>query len=229
MKAHPPVKAKPRQTLADKVYAELRNRILQNAYQPGFQMLEQEVASELGASRTPVREALVRLEHEGLVELIPRRGFRVVPVVASDMKEIYEVLTSLETMASELLARRSATDEEIAPMVEATDDMERALENDDLSAWAEADERYHRSLIELCGNQRLINMALTVRDQGHRARLVTLRLRPTPHASTQEHRDVLDAIRNGDWKKAREQHYHHRMRANEELTEILDKYQLTQL
>lgn len=220
---------KPRLTLVDKAYSEIRRRILNNDYQPGFQALEQEIAVELGVSRTPVREALIRLEHEGLVELIPRRGFRVVPVVASDMKEIYEVLTSLESMASELLARRSASDEEIAPMVEATNDMERALENNDLDAWAEADERYHRCLIELCGNQRLINMALTVRDQGHRARMVTLRLRPIPLASTQEHRAVLDAIRRGDWKEAREQHYKHRTRASEELTEILDRYRLKQL
>ncbi|HKJ17951.1 MAG TPA: GntR family transcriptional regulator [Xanthomonadales bacterium] len=222
----PAAAAGSKMTLVDKTYAEIRQRILENEYHPGFQALEQEIAGELGVSRTPVREALIRLEHEGLVEMIPRRGFRVVPVVASDMKEIYEVLTSLECMATELLVRRGATDEEIAPMEEATDDMEHALENDDLEAWAAADERYHRCLIELCGNQRLINMAQTVRDQGHRARMVTLRMRPRPLASTQEHREVLEAIRNGDWKQARELHYEHRMRASGELTRILDKYQL---
>lgn len=216
-------------TLVDKVYAAIRQRILENEYPPGHQALEQEIAEELGVSRTPVREALIRLETDGLVELIPRRGFRVVPIVASDMKEIYELLTSLESMASELLARRKASSEEIEPMVRATDDMERALENDDLEAWAEADERYHRALIELCGNRRLLNMATTVRDQGHRARMLTLKLRPRPVASTQEHRDVLDAIRAGDWKEARERHYQHRMRAAKELTEILDRYNLTQL
>lgn len=217
---------KPKETLVDRTYATLRERILNNVYEAGFQALEAEIAAELGVSRTPVREALQRLEYEGLVELIPRRGFRVVPVVAEDMKEIYEVLTALESTASELIARRGVSEEELKPMVEATDDMEQALAREDLDGWAAADERYHRSLIELCGNRRLISMALTVRDQGYRARMVTLRLRPVPTASTQEHRAVLDAIRAGDWQQARELHYQHRMRASNELTTILDQYPL---
>ena len=214
-----PARGRP-QTLVQRAYQEIRSRILDNRYQPGFQALESELAEELGVSRTPVREALKQLEYEGLVELIPRRGFRVVPVVAADMREIYEVLTALESMASELVARRGVSDEEIAPMVEATDAMEEALEAGDLEAWARADEHYHRCLIDLSGNQRLINLALTVRDQGHRARMVTLRMRPPPVASTQEHREVLEAIRTGDWRAARELHFDHRMRASEELTRI---------
>lgn len=217
-----------RETLVDRAYSSLKQRILENHYRPGFQALESEIAEDLGVSRTPVREALKQLQYEGLVELIPRRGFRVVPVVAEDMKEIYEVLTALESMASELLARRGVSDEEIEPLVTATDAMEAALKKDDLEGWALADERYHAHLIELCGNQRLINMARTVRDQGHRARMITLRLRSRPDASTKEHREVLDAIRRGDWQTARELHHRHRMRASEELTELLDKFQLTE-
>jgi len=94
-----------KKSLVEMAYEQVKRRILDNQYHPGYQALEQEVAEDLGMSRTPVREALIRLKHEGLVELIPRRGMRVVPVVADDMKEIYDVLTSLESMAAELLAR----------------------------------------------------------------------------------------------------------------------------
>jgi DNA-binding GntR family transcriptional regulator len=216
-------------TRSEWAYSQIKERILENIYEPGYQALEQEIAEDLGVSRTPMREALIRLSQDGLVELIPRRGFRVVPVVAADMKEIYDVLTSLESMAAELLAQRGPSEAELAEMEQATDDMEAALEVDDLEAWAAADERYHKSLIELCGNQRLAALASTVRDQGRRARMVTLRLRPKPTASTQEHRDVLDAIRKRDANLAREMHYQHRRRASVELTDILRKYRLSQL
>ena len=72
-------------------------------------------------------------------------------------------------------------------------------------------------------------MANTVRDQGHRARMVTLRLREKPLASADEHHQLLDAIEAGDWQAAREVHYNHRKRASTELTEILEKYRLPQL
>lgn len=210
-------------------YEQIKERILNNEYYPGYQALEQEIAAELGVSRTPVREALIRLQHEGLVDLVPRRGMRVVPMVAADMKEIYDVLTSLESMAAELLARRRPPAEEMQPMRQAIDDMEEALAADDLEAWARADERYHRSLIDLCGNRRLATMANTVMDQGHRARMVTLRLRPKPTQSNRDHRDLLDAIARGDWEAARECHYHHRQRSSKILTDILEKYRLPQL
>lgn len=223
------MKSSDSKSLVELAYERVKQRILDNQYYPGYQALENEVAEDLGMSRTPVREALIRLKHEGLVELIPRRGLRVVPVLADDMKEIYDVLTSLESMAAELLAKRKPDAATLEPMKEATRDMEVALKNDDLDAWATADEKFHRALIELCGNRRLANMANTVRDQGHRARMVTLRLREKPSASVDEHEQVLRAIENGDWETARDVHYQHRRRASEELTEILEKYRLPQL
>lgn len=223
------MKSSDSKSLVELAYERVKQRILDNQYYPGYQALENEVAEDLGMSRTPVREALIRLKHEGLVELIPRRGLRVVPVLADDMKEIYDVLTSLESMAAELLAKRKPDAATLEPMKEATRDMEVALKNDDLDAWATADEKFHRALIDLCGNRRLANMANTVRDQGHRARMVTLRLREKPSASVDEHEQVLRAIENGDWETARDVHYQHRRRASEELTEILEKYRLPQL
>lgn len=213
----------------DAAYREIKERILNNVYSPGYQAMEQEIAEDLGVSRTPVREALIRLQHEGLVELVPRRGMRVVPMDAADMKEIYDVLTSLESTAAELLAKRRPTESELQPMQQAIDDMEAALESDDLEGWAAADERYHRCLIDLSGNRRLAAMANTVMDQGHRARMVTLRLRPKPTQSNRDHRELLDAIRHGDGKAARDCHDNHRRKSSEVLTDILQKYRLPSL
>ena len=90
----------------EQAYRIIRQRILDNVYPAGYRALEREFAEELSLSRTPVREALLRLQSEGLIELIPRHGARVLPVSAGDMREIYDVLTALESMAAEIVTRR---------------------------------------------------------------------------------------------------------------------------
>jgi DNA-binding GntR family transcriptional regulator len=216
-------------SLVDAAYGEIRQRILDNAWPPGHQALEQALALELGMSRTPVREALIRLQNEGLVEVVPRHGMRVLPVSPADMQEIYDILTSLEAMAAELVARRKPAAAELASLDKASRDMEKALKKDDLDAWAEADERYHRQLIELCGNRKLAAIVYNYWDRAHRARMVTLRMRPKPVNSTREHLAVVEAIRRGDALAARELHRAHRERGSRELTEILQRYRLMQV
>ena len=208
-------------------YAEVKRRIMGNIYPPGLQVLEQELAAQLGMSRTPVREALIRLEKEGLVEITPRRGMRVVPVAPDDMAEIYDVLTCLEARAAERLAASKPTRAEIQPMIRTVDEMDEALERHDLDAWAAADERFHRLLLQMSGNSRLANMAFMVFDQAHRARMVTLRMRPMPHRSSEDHRRVLDAILAGDAEAAYAAHYKHRQDAMKLLIDILERYKLS--
>jgi len=218
-----------RSSLVDAVYAEIRRRILDNVYPPGFQALEQALATELGVSRTPLREALIRLQKEGLVEVVPRHGVRVLPVSPTDMKEIYEILSALESLAAELAARRRPSDAELAPLERASRDMARALEADDLDAWAEADERFHRKLVDLSGNRLLVQSVLSFWDRAHRARRFTLRLRPKPVSSTREQTALIERIRAGDPQGANELNRAHRERASRELLAILERYRLQQL
>ena len=110
-------------------YLRLKEEIRSNDMPPGFQAPEPEIAERLGMSRTPVREALIRLEAEGLVELIPRRGARVLPIRTEDMKEIYEILTALEPDAAAALAARNPSPEALQPLIQATDEMEQALKD----------------------------------------------------------------------------------------------------
>ncbi|MCI0626682.1 MAG: GntR family transcriptional regulator [Acidobacteria bacterium] len=219
----------PRPSLVEHAYEAIRRRILDNVYPPGFQALEGELAWELGISRTPVREALIRLEREGLVKVIPRHGMRVLPISPADMKEIYEILTALESMAAELVVRRRPKEEELQPLVKASRDMEKSLKSDDLDAWAEADERFHRHLIELSGNRLLIQAVLNFWDRAHRARMVALRLRPKPVNSTKEHMAMVEMIRKGDAKGAVEVNRAHRERASRELLAIFERYRFLQL
>ncbi|MDH3452550.1 MAG: GntR family transcriptional regulator, partial [Gammaproteobacteria bacterium] len=131
-------------------------------------------------SRTPVREALIRLADEGLVEVRPRHGMSVLGVSAADMREIYQVLTALESMAAEVVAARGVDEQQLALFEACVTDMDAALQQDNLRDWAAADERFHELLIELCGNRRLAAIVCTCRDQARRVRMTTLHLRPKP-------------------------------------------------
>ena len=216
-------------SLVDEAYEQIRRRILDNAWPPGHRALEQEVALALGMSRTPVREALLRLQGEGLVEVIPRHGMRVLPVSPNDMREIYQILTALECMAAELLARRLPSDKELEPLVADTKAMDKALKADDLGAWAAADERFHAHLVDLAGNRQLQATGLNDWDRAHRARRFTLRLRPKPVSSTQEHMLMVERLRAGDPEGAARVTRAHRERANRELVTIFEHFKLAQM
>jgi DNA-binding GntR family transcriptional regulator len=216
-------------SLVDAAYEQIRRRILDNVWPPGHRALEQEVALALGMSRTPVREALARLRNEGLVEVIPRHGMRVLPVSPADMREIYQILTALECMATELLAQRQPSAAELEPLVAATKAMDKALKADDLDAWAAADERFHAQLMELAGNRQMQATVLNYWDRAHRARLFTLRLRPTPVNSTREHMQMVERLRAGDAEGAVHVTRAHRERANRELVELFERYKLAHL
>lgn len=210
-------------TLPEAAYQAVRKNILDNKWSPGFQATEQEVATHLNMSRTPVHEALMRLQQEGLIEVVPRHGMRVLPVSPADMKEIYEVLTSLESTAAELAAARKLSSEELRALEQASEDMDSALKRDDLEAWARADETFHALLLDLCGNRMIKQLVLNTWDRAHRARMVTLRMRPKPVNSTREHRALVKAIRQGDPVAARDVQRAHRERAGTELLSLLQR------
>jgi DNA-binding GntR family transcriptional regulator len=219
----------PAGSLVDAAYEQIRRRILDNTWPPGHRALEQEVALALGMSRTPVREALMRLQGDGLVEVIPRHGMRVLPVSPTDMREIYQILTALECMAAELLAQRKPSDKELEPLVAATKAMDKALKAEDLDAWAAADERFHAHLVELAGNRQLQATVLNYWDRAHRARMFSLRLRPKPVNSTKEHLQLVRRLRAGDAEGAARVNRAHRERASAELLAIFERYRVAQM
>jgi len=213
----------------DRAYLEIRRRILENELPAGSQMLETEVADLLQMSRTPVREALIRLHEEGLIEVRPRHGMRVRTVSPDDMAEIYDLLTALEATAAELAARRGLSKAEIAMFETAADDMDTALEAGDLRAWALADQRFHDHLVAMSGNKRLETVVATMCDQAHRVRMATLTLRPVPTDSNDDHRALIAAIRQNDADTAREIHHAHRRKSGEAIVGLLERLGLSAL
>jgi DNA-binding GntR family transcriptional regulator len=219
----------PRVRASDTVYDQLRARIMRNQLPGGSQLLEDAVAAELNVSRTPVREALSRLESDGLVAPVRRHGYLVVPITLADIVEIYQVLSPLETVAAELLASKQPNTMEVKLLQEAVDRMAAALKADDLDGWAAADEMFHERLVELCGNRRLERMAKMLFAQSHRVRLFTLRLRDRPTSSVKNHGALVEAIRKRKPDAAREIHGAHRESWTHQMAALLGKLNIHQL
>jgi DNA-binding GntR family transcriptional regulator len=202
----------------------LRDMIVSNRLAPGSNHLEVELAAMLGMSRTPVREAAIILEGQGLVEVVPRRGVRILPISPRDMDEIYSVLTELESLAAHDLAQRRLPAADLAALRALIDQMEAALARDDRTAWAEADDRFHAQLVALAGNRRLEQVVATFSDQVRRARLLTLFIRPSPDQSNADHRALVEAIAAGEPERARTIHRDHRMRAKDLMLGLLERH-----
>ncbi len=187
----------------DAAYQELRRRILSGSLPPGFQALEPRLADMLGMSRTPIREALVRLVEDGLIELRPRRGMRVLPLSARDVTEIEAVLACLVAEAAETIARRGLTLSEMAELDDAVAAMDVAVAAGDTARWAAADERFHRRLIALADNRRMTAIAGPMLDRAARVRgLVAARIvGTTPDAAPAA---LIEALRRGDPEMALE-------------------------
>lgn len=195
----------------------------------GTDHLESELAAQLGMSRTPIREASLMLESQGLLEVRPRKGVRILPVSPDDMREIYDVLTELESLAAERAAQQGYAPAELQALAQAIADMDQALASEDLNAWADADDRFHSELVRLGKNSRVEMIVDMMRDQVRRARASTLFIRPVPTQSNQDHRAVYQAIRDQAPDQARARHRRHRQQAKNILIQLLEKHRLKNL
>jgi GntR family transcriptional regulator, rspAB operon transcriptional repressor len=206
--------------LPQRAYLAIRNAIRHLQLPPGKTVLEREMAEILGMSRTPVRESLVRLETEGWVRLIPRRGFIVAPLVADDLQQIYEVVESLDGVAGRLATDR-ATHEELNQLEHLIEEQEKALELNDLLAWTDLDDQFHNYIVDLAQNPRLRGIVDSQSDQLYRARLYTIKFRPKPTHSVIEHKAILAVMRAGEPEAVRTMLQSHRYRARKEILEAL--------
>jgi len=205
---------------------ELRQLIFSGELAGGSNHLESELALRLNMSRTPIREAALALEAQGLLEMRPRKGVRILVISPVDMREIYEVLTALESVAARNAAQAGYSEAELVGLARSIDDMDNALEADDMRAWADADDQFHSELVRLGGNTRIISVVSMMADQVRRARAMTLFMREKPHKSNHDHRQVLDAIRSDQADAAYRIHHAHRTQAQSTLLDLLDRHQL---
>lgn len=210
----------------ERAYHALRELILSGDLAAGTDHLETELAGRLGMSRTPVREAALMLEANGLLEVRPRKGVRILSLTVNDMKEVYDVLTELESLAARRAAEAQYQEADLQGLASAIDEMDKALVAEDRRRWAAADDRFHTELVRLGRNKRVEDIVAMMADQVRRARTMTLFVRPLPLKSNEDHRAVYQAILAGDAVKAAKMHHEHRLYAGNELTRLLLEMQV---
>jgi DNA-binding GntR family transcriptional regulator len=181
--------------LREQVKELILERIVNGTYKPGERLVETRIASELGTSQAPVREALRDLELLRFVESEPFRGARVREVSQEELVEIYPVRAALEEVAAREAVKR--LDGQVDALEAEVEAMHRAADADDLHAQVEHDVAFHRLIVEASGNQVLLETWLALRIEA-RTIVTALRTGLDGHAIAELHRPVLEAFRTRD-------------------------------
>lgn len=183
--------------LRDVVFQTLRQAILRGELKPGERLMEIHLAQRLGVSRTPVREAIRKLELEGLVLMIPRKGAVVADITVSDLEDVLEVRMALEELAVKYACRR-VTQEQLAEIRRLAGEFKKTLTGNDIAAWAQADMKFHDAIYEATGNGRLVQILNNLREQMYRYRMEYLKDRQSHKNLVEEHDVILRALESGD-------------------------------
>ena len=187
--------------LRDVVFNTLRQAILRGELKPGERLMEIQLANKLGVSRTPIREAIRKLELEGLVLMIPRRGAEVAEITEKSLRDVLEVRGALEELAVKLACQK-ITDEEIAELRAAEKEFEMALHSGDVTKYAEADVKFHDIIYHATDNQRLIQLLFNLREQMYRYRVEYLKREEAHGKLLEEHKNIIETIAARDMDAA---------------------------
>lgn len=189
--------------LRDVVFNTLRQAIITGEFVPGERLMEIALANRLGVSRTPVREAIRKLELEGLVVMIPRKGAEVARITEKDLRDVLEVRSSLEELAAGLATER-LDDDSREKIKTALDNFWEAITTGDNPKIADCDVEFHDTVFEATQNKRLIQIINNLREQIYRYRLEYVKDTEYHAVLMKEHEELVDAMFSGDKKGAQE-------------------------
>lgn len=189
--------------LRDLVFLTLREAILKGVLQPGERLMEIGLANQLGVSRTPIREAIRKLELEGLVVMKPRKGAEVASITLDDVNSVLEVRKHLEKLVVELACKR-ATAEDIERIKERQVEFEESIKQGSLTDMAESDSAFHTAIYESTDNKRLIQILNNLYEQMYRYRLEHIKDDDRRSRLVEEHDALVKAIEKGDVEEATE-------------------------
>lgn len=187
--------------LRDVVFNTLRQAILTGELKPGERLMEIHLADKLGVSRTPIREAIRKLELEGLVTMIPRRGAEVAQITEKSMNDVLEVRRALDALCVELACER-ITEEELATLKAACDEFEAAIRTEDVKKIAQADVALHDIIVQATGNQRLIQLVNNLAEQMYRYRFEYIKDTSQHEMLVAEHKIIYESILKKDKETA---------------------------
>ena len=183
--------------LRDVVFNTLRNAILTGELSPGERLMEIKLAEKLGVSRTPIREAIRKLELEGLVVNTPRKGAEVANISAEDLRDVLEVRRSLEVLAISLACEKM-TEETLALLHENIDAFKHSVDAKATSDIASVDVTFHDIIYKSTGNNRLIQILNNISEQMYRYRFEYIKNKEAWNRLVEEHMNIYEAIKNRD-------------------------------
>lgn len=189
--------------LRDLVYDELKMKIMMGVISPGTRMMEVELAEEMGVSRTPVREAIRKLEKEGMISIEPRRGAYASSLSNQDMVDILEVRQTMEGLAADLATVRFTEDQK-KELLDVSEAFNQAVASGDMEQMIALDTLFHHLIVEGTGNKLLAVMVGQLQDMVLRFRYLYYDDFRRAEKMPEEHKEILDAIFEGDPIKAKD-------------------------
>ena len=189
--------------LRDVVFNTLRQAILRGELKPGERLMEIQLANKLGVSRTPIREAIRKLELEGLVLMIPRKGAEVAEITEKSLRDVLEVRRALEELSVQLACEK-ITKEEIRELERVAKEFQQVVKSSDITEIAEVDVRFHDIIYTATDNQKLIQLLNNLREQMYRYRVEYLKRDGVFPQLIAEHEAIIRHIENNEKVKATE-------------------------
>jgi DNA-binding GntR family transcriptional regulator len=207
-------------TLQEQAYQYVKDKILHRGLAPGQQITDSQIAKELSISRTPVREALRRLEQEGFLLNQAGRGWKIYSLTLDDIHEIFDIREELESMVAGRAAQ--CRDPQLRDQLRATVEiLERALDHQDQEAWSQANLDFHQILLNMCGNHRVHRIVSELNDQWFRVRRGLTALNGLMVDSKDQHLNVAREVLAGNSEGARQAMRAHLKSIRENLVTVL--------
>ena len=217
-----PIKLDSYKPLRELVCEKIRQAITSGIFTSGERLMEIQLAEEMGVSRTPVREAIRKLELEGFVVMIPRRGTYVADISIKDITEVYEIRTALDVLAAGLAAER-INDDELETMQRLLVEIGQYIEEDNIDKIVEIDSAFHDVLYQASRNERLVNIISNLREQ-----ITSLRGRSMHYPgrlgnTLEEHRAIVESLAQRDVEKAQQAARDHMENAEHTLLKAIEE------
>ena len=189
-----------RVTLKDEATSIVRHALMSGTMQPGKIYSANALATQLGVSNSPVREAMMALSEKGLLEVVRNRGFRVVEMSPKDQKEVYDLRLLIEVTAVGSVADQGVSPADAARLTELADAALAAAKPDSMVDYLENDQQFHLAIVEMLGNSRMTKIIENLRDQSRISGSYHLAERGLLATSAAEHGPILAALVAGDRK-----------------------------
>lgn len=183
--------------LSEDIAESIKAAIIKGKFKPGEKISEGDLAESMGISRTPLREAFRKLENEGFIEIIPRKGAIVTEIDAREAYHLYEIKSTLEGLAARLAAA-NMKEKDLEKLKKVNDELKELIDQNDLEAFYKAHTRFHEGFVKLSGNKRLMQIISNLNDHFKRFGIVSLTLPGQYEKATKQHEEIIDAFRQGN-------------------------------